>query len=164
MRALIFLVSLLAVTLVAAPAVAQKQPLGIFFSWGAFAQMSPRKCYAIAQAHNLPDRLKGQAYASVGTWPGRRVRSQLHFRLSRAKRAGSAVILRIDGRAFQLVGGGTNAWAPNARADAALVAAMRTGLEMSVETRSETGGRFRDRYHLRGAASAIDAAAIACVR
>jgi hypothetical protein len=39
---------------------------------------------------------------------------------------------------------------------------MRSGVTMTVETRSERGGIVRDRYALRGAPSAIDAAALAC--
>jgi hypothetical protein len=41
---------------------------------------------------------------------------------------------------------------------------MRTGLTMSVESRAETGAAIRDNYRLRGAATAIDAAALACSR
>jgi len=78
------------------------------------------------------------------------------------KRPQSAVLLRIDERTFQLVGGGNNAWAPDARADAEIVAAMRTGIDLAIETRSVTGALIRDQYQLRGAATAIDAAAIAC--
>ena len=74
------------------------------------------------------------------------------------------MLLRIDGRAFQLVGGGRDAWAPDARADADIQAAMRSGLAMVVETRSTQGLIVRDLYRLRGAATAIDAAAIACAR
>ena len=72
------------------------------------------------------------------------------------------MLLRIDGRSFQLVSGPRDAWAPDRRADAGIVAAMRTGLELVVETRSTAGTLVRDRYALRGAATAIDAAAIAC--
>jgi hypothetical protein len=39
---------------------------------------------------------------------------------------------------------------------------MRTGIDMTVETRSERGALVRNYYQLRGAATAIDAAAIAC--
>ena len=75
-----------------------------------------------------------------------------------------AILLRIDGRVFQMIGRGADAWAPDPAADAAIVAAMRNGVEMRIETRSAGGGRVRDHYHLRGAATAIDAAAIACAR
>lgn len=102
--------------------------------------------------------------ASIAAWPDRTVRPQLHIRLSQKKRPGSAVLLKIGGRSFQLVAGQENAWAPNAAADARIISAMRTGQAMSVETRAEQGGAIRDRYSLRGAATAIDAAIIACAR
>jgi hypothetical protein len=95
---------------------------------------------------------------------GARVRGQLHVRLSREKRQGSAVLLRIDGRPFQLAGGGINAWAPSPAVDEEIARAMRTGIGMSVETRSVRGALVRDFYLLRGAATAIDAAAIACTQ
>ena len=41
---------------------------------------------------------------------------------------------------------------------------MRTGIAMTVETRAASGRLIRDQYQLRGAASAIDAAALACLR
>ncbi len=39
---------------------------------------------------------------------------------------------------------------------------MRTGIDLVVETRTTRGLMVRDRYRLRGAATAMDAAAIAC--
>lgn len=144
----------------ASPALAQKQALGIFGQWGAFRDAA--RCYAISEPSGTRRRDGGRAFIAVGNWPGRNIRGQLHVRFAWPKRAGSAVLLRIDERTFQLIGGGADGWAPDAGADAAIVAAMRTGVEMSVETRSEGGGLLRDLYPLRGAATAIDAAAIAC--
>jgi hypothetical protein len=146
----------------AAPALAQPQSLGIFGTWGAFR--APDRCYAIAEPLSAPRPGDGRGFASVGYWPARAAGGQAFFRLSRAKREGSAVLLRIDDRTFQLRGGGADAWAADSSADAELVSAMRTGIEMSVETRSASGGLVRDSYRLRGAATAIDAAAIACAR
>ena len=143
-------------------AAAQQQALGIFGLWGAFAD--PGRCWAVSEPERRLGGREGRPYASVGFWPREGARGQIHFRLGRAKRAGSAVLLRIDRRTFQLVGGGTNAWAADPRADAEIVAAMRSGLEMTIETRSERGSLLRDSYGLRGAATAIDAAAIACSR
>jgi hypothetical protein len=146
----------------AAPALAQKQSLGIFGTWGAFK--APDRCYAVAEPLSPPRPGDGRGFASVGYWPARSGGGQAYFRLSRAKREGSAVLLRIDDRTFQLRGGGADAWAVDSAADAELVSAMRTGIELSVETRSAGGGLVRDSYRLRGAATAIDAAAIACAR
>jgi hypothetical protein len=146
----------------AMPAIAQPAPeaVGVYGLWGAFR--SPERCYAIA-APVQPGARDTRPFASVSYWPRQRVRGQLHVRLSRPKRDGSAVLLRIDGRSFQLVGRGWDAWAPDARADADLIAAMRTGLAMTIETRGENGRLVRDHYRLRGAATAVDAAAVACL-
>ncbi len=146
----------------ASPVAAQRQPLGIYSLWGAFRDNSPSRCFAVAQPTRGPRAEGWQPFAAVSWWPGRGVRGQLHVRLSRQKRPGSAVLLRIDGRPFQLAGGGVNAWAPNRAADAEILRAMRTGVGMSVETRSTRGTPVRDFYPLRGAATAMDAAAIAC--
>jgi hypothetical protein len=144
------------------PVAAQAQSLGIFGTWGAFR--GPDRCYAIAEPFQASSPGDGRGFASVGYWPARSVGGQAFFRLSRAKREGSAVLLRIDDRTFQLRGGGGDAWAADPAADSEIVSAMRTGIEMNVETRSAGGALVRDSYRLRGAATAIDAAAIACAR
>ena len=142
----------------AAPAMAQPRTLGAYGSWAAFRDGA--RCYAITQPYEGPGAQNWQPFASVGIWPGRG--GQLHIRLSREKRESSAVLLRIDGRTFQLTGGGRDAWAPDGRADAEIQAAMRTGVDLVVETRSAQGLLVRDFYRLQGAATAMDAAAIAC--
>lgn len=145
-------------TVVATPLAAQPRPLGTFGLWGAF--QDAQRCWAISRPSESTHR-DGGGFASIGWWP-RGARGQLHFRLGAAKREASAVLLRIDGRSFQLIGRGADAWAPDPRGDAELLAAMRSGVMMTVETRSQRGGIVRDRYPLRGAPSAIDAAALAC--
>ncbi len=130
--------------------------------WGAFS--GGGRCHAISQPYRAPAAETWRPFVAIGHWPGRRISGQLHVRLSREKRPGSAVLLRIDGRSFQLRGGGRDAWAPDARGDDEIMAAMRTGIEMVVETRSTRGLLVRDHYRLRGAATAMDAAALACAR
>ncbi|HEV2079493.1 MAG TPA: hypothetical protein VGR19_06300 [Allosphingosinicella sp.] len=155
------LIFLLMAALATAPAIAQA-PLGIYHRWGAFTQADAKRCYALSKAVSSAGRRVHQPYASVSFSPERGGAPQFYVRLSNRKRAGSAVILRIDDRAFQLIGQEIHAWAPDAAADTAIIGAMRTGVALSVETRSEGGTRVRDRYVLRGAASAIDSAAFAC--
>jgi hypothetical protein len=143
----------------ASPGVAQPRSLGVFGGWGAFA--GDGRCYAISEPSGTTSAAGWRPFASIGHWPGRG--GQFHVRLSRAKRQGSAVLIRIDGRSFQLAGGGRDAWASDPGADREIQTAMRTGIDMIVETRAEDGAAVRDRYGLRGAATAMDAAAIACV-
>jgi hypothetical protein len=155
-------VKMLVLTLLSAAAPASAQhALGVYGTWAAFRDGG--RCYAIAEPYQPPRPQDGRAYASVGYWIAG-ARGQPYFRLSRPKREGSAVLLRVDDRIFQLRGGGADAWAADSSADAEIVSAMRTGIEMSVETRAASGAFVRDSYRLRGAATAVDAAAIACLR
>lgn len=140
---------------IAVPAAA-KLSLGVYDGWGAFRDEAQGRCYAIAEP---PYKASNRPYASVGFWPQQGVRAQVYFRLSREKRAGSAMSVSIGEERYPLRSGGRNAWAVDARTDAAIIAAMRSAKSMSVQ-----GGGVVDSYQLRGAASAIDAAALSCAR
>jgi hypothetical protein len=153
----------LAALLLASPALATRTSLGTFDGWGAFRDDNPVRCFAIAQ----PVRGGGgkwRPFASVATWPQARVRGQVHIRLGREKLASAPVTLTIGDRRFQMVAGGADVWAPDPRIDAAIVAAMRSAPSMSIETRAITGGGFAESYALKGAATAMDAAALGCAR
>lgn len=144
----------------AAPADA-RTALGIYDRWGAFTDAGPVRCFAIAQPVQAGGG--GDPFASIATWPGQGSRNQLHIRLSRVRDPRARVTLSVGERRFDLIAGVADAWAPDARTDAAIVAAMRSGRSMSVETLAKTGQPFADVYALRGAATAIDAASLACV-
>lgn len=137
-------------------------PLGVFESWGAFRDPSPPRCFAIARPAGQSGR--GEAFASIATWPREGVRNQFHIRLSRPRAANARVTLSVGDRRFELKAGAADAWAPDWRTDTAIVAAMRDGRSMSVETLAANGAPFADTYALKGAATAIDAAAVGCAR
>ena len=145
----------------AAPARAADS-LGVFDGWGAFRDRGEERCYAIAE----PDRGSAggseRAFASVGNWPKNGVRGQLYLRLSRFPADGSRVYLSIGERRFALVSGAGQAWAQDARMDGAIIAAMSAATTMSVEGKGRNGRAFYDLYVLKGAATAMDAAALAC--
>ena len=148
---------------VAAP-LAAKDSLGIFSDWGAFRDASVPRCYAIAEAEPTRFSREFEPYSTIATWPARRVRGQVHFRLSRTPREGSRVSLRIGRQTFTLVAGEADAWARDAAMDAAIVAAMRSAESMTVRGTDSRGRRFSDSYSLAGAATAMDAATLACPR
>jgi len=158
MRRALFAICLL---LVAAPAAA-RDSLGVFDDWAAFRDPSLPRCYAITAA----DKGSGayQAYADVGTWPRQDVRGQVHVRTSREMVKGSRVSLSLGGKRYVLAGGGADAWAQDKRMDAAIVAAMRSADSMSVSGIAKGGRRFTDRYSLKGAPTAMDAATVGCAR
>lgn len=150
-----------ALALLSAPAAA-RDALGVYESWGAFRDGQPLRCFAIAQPLRLGSG-KWRPFATVSYWPVQRVRGQVHVRLSREKRGTVPVVLSIDERRFPMVAGGADAWAPDPRTDAAIVAAMRSGQTLRISSQSVAGG-FTDTYVLKGAATAIDAAALGCAR
>lgn len=142
-----------------------KVSLGIYDGWGAFrTEEGAPRCYAIAEPSARAGGSDWQGYASIGYWPTRAVRGQLYFRLSKEKRDGASVTLSIGQQKFALVSGGANAWASDTKMDAAIIAALRSATSMTVSVPAKKGGVVADTYRLRGAASAIDAAALGCSR
>lgn len=150
-----------ALLLVAAPAAA-RDTIGVYRNWGAFRDAAPARCYAIARPAMAGGRSGG--WASVASWPGRGLRASLHIRLSRERDRSAPVTLTIGERRFDLTANGFDAWAADAASDRAIVAALRSGRSMSVEAVGAGGRPFADVYLLAGAATAIDAATLACVR
>ena len=151
--------ALLWVAALATPAAARDR-IGIYKGWGAFRDAQPSRCYAIAQPQVTGGRSRG--WASIATWPDRGLHGSLHVRLSRERDRSAGVTLSVGERRFALVANGVDAWAADAPSDRAIVTALRSGRSMSVETVGVRGGPFADTYSLAGAATAIDAAALAC--
>lgn len=148
------------------PVAAQaRDVLGVFQRWGAFRDMAQKRCFAIAQPlAGGWEKSPWKPFASIGYWPRAGVRGQVSMRLSHALADGTKARMAIGDQRFDLLGGGADVWSADQRMDAGIVAAMRSGERMSVSGRAKAGGVFTDRYDLRGAATAIDAAALGCAR
>jgi hypothetical protein len=141
-------------------AAAARDTVGVWHGWAAFRD--PGRCYAIARPVIAGGGRAGAPYASVGSWPGRGLRSSFQVRLSAVRDRAGEVTLTVGERRFRLVAGDVDAWAEDAASDRALVAALRSGRSMSIEAVTASGRPFADSYALAGAATAIDAAALAC--
>ena len=102
-------------------------------------------------------------FATVGTWPAKRLRASFHLHLSAPRDRAAPVTLAIGERRFPLIGTDRDIWAPDGATDHALVMAMRSGRSMSVSAVDTRHRPFADTYALAGAAAAIDAATLACV-
>jgi hypothetical protein len=148
----------LALLCLAAP-LAARDSLGVYDGWAAFRDAKPVRCYAVAKAQGSPP---APAYLTISNWPERKVRGAVHFVLSRE--VAGAARLAVGGERFTLVTKGRNAWAANAREDAAIVAALRSAARLSVSASGAKGGVFTDRYALVGAATAMDAATVGCAK
>lgn len=138
---------------------AARDSLGVFGGWAAFRDPAVPRCYAIATPRGQRD---GTAWLSIGTWPAADVRSQVHVRLPAAVASDAPLVLAVGDRRFRLTARGRNAWASGARADAAIVAAMRGSRSLGIAGTREGGGRLALGWSLSGAATAIDAATLGC--
>jgi hypothetical protein len=136
-----------------------KDRLGAYQSWAAFKDPEVPRCYAIGS----PDEAIGSGgYVSVGFWPKRGLGHQVYVRLSLTRRTDAGITLTVGGRRFQLAPDGNGGWAKDRKMDLAIIAAMRSAQSMSVQSTGKNGGNIIEAYALRGAASAIDAAALGC--
>lgn len=147
----------------AAP-LAAKDSLGVFSDWGAFRDPAVPRCYAIAVPAESKASREFEPFATVATWPRRKLRGQVHFRLSRQIAPRANVTLILGRKSFKLTGGGADAWAQDRTMDAAIVAAMRSTTRMTIRSTDRSGRRFASTYSLSGAASAMDAATLGCAR
>ncbi|MCU0729808.1 MAG: hypothetical protein MUF41_06895 [Sphingopyxis sp.] len=159
MRATALIVALCAAS-IAVP-VSARDALGVFEDWGAFRDPATPRCYAIAEPDSASS---GGFYATVGFWPRDRVRAQIFVRFPRGLAASSQPTLRVGGQNFTLTPRGRGAWAVDARMDAVIVAAMRSAGRMEASGRDTAGALMTGSWRLRGAATAIDAAALGCAR
>jgi hypothetical protein len=158
------LLTAIALLACAAPVLAQqgRVALGIFESWGAFRDPAGPRCYAIASPDASVGTASVRGYASVGYWPKSQVRGQLYIRLTRSRAPRAELRLTLGARRFILTGNGVHGWASDPRMDAAIVAAMRSNPSMVAESIGTDGRAIADTYRLRGAATAMDAAALGC--
>lgn len=161
-RVMIF--GLLSLVLLLAAAPPGRVPLGIFSGWGAFRDPQPLRCYAIASPEGRRGDGNFQSFASVAIWPRQKINGQLHIRLRIERARNSPIRLVFGDKSFALVAASVDAWAPDPRADAAIIAAMRGGTSMRVAWVSKDGRDRADGYLLKGVATAIDAAALGCAR
>lgn len=154
------LAGLVVAAALSAPAIA-KDRLGIYQSWVAFRDPGTR-CYAIAEPEDMVGTATQSGYLSVAFWPKQRITHQVYVRLSRVRSANSGITLNAGGRRFRLTARGSEGWAPDRASDQVIVAAIRSAASLSVESLGRDGRAIVDTYALRGAPSAIDAAALGC--
>jgi hypothetical protein len=145
----------------AMPAMA-RDALGVWEDWAAFRDTAVPRCYAIAMPAPGGRPREIVPYMTIGTWPRRNVRGQLHWRLSHRVASGSKVTLNLAGASFELIAGDALAWTQDLRMDAAVLGKLRNAASLSVVGKGRDGRTFRDSYRLGGAASAMDAATLGC--
>ena len=149
------------ILLLAGPLLA-KDRLGVYQGWAAFRDPAMPRCYAISAPDETLRTPTRPAFMAIGFWPKRGITHQIYVRMSRDRSVNSGVTLSAGGRRFRLKAAGETVWATDRRMDMAIVAAMRSSTSLSIEAIGDDGRSIVDAYSLRGAPSAIDAAALGC--
>ena len=129
-------------------------------SWAAIDRGS--QCEALSRSVKIAAKGKAQAIAGFTFTADRKHWGEFHARLSRMPRANASVMLKVGDQPFLLVARGNDAWSSGPLQDQAIIAAMREGGWITVESRDAIGSRFADPYSSDGAPTAIDAAAARC--
>lgn len=101
-------------------------------------------------------------YAGFAFERGGGRQGQFYVHLSKASRPGATIVATIGDQPFLLAGRGEWGWSRNVGQQAAMIAAIRSGGSMRIDSRDVRGARIVDRYALSAAPTAIDAAAAAC--
>lgn len=135
----------------------------VLFAGGAWAAVDRGEaCEALTRSQRIATNDNVQAVAGISFAADRRRWGEFHVRLSRMPRGDASVMLQVGDQPFLLSTRGGWAWSRGSLQAQAIMAAIRDGVSMRVESRDESGVRFSDPYLLDGAPTAIDAAAARC--
>jgi len=155
-----------AATCLSSSAWAQRKTIGTFTDWTAFADGSGDKriCYVGSVPMKAEGKYtrRGDTYTLISHRPGERVFGEVSVEAGYTYKPGSEVVVDVDGKKFKLFTKGGNAWASDATADKAIVAAMKAGRRMIIKGTSSRGTLTTDTYSLSGITAAYKAIDKAC--
>lgn len=135
----------------------------VIYARGAWAAIDRgATCEALSRSQKVEPRSAVQPVVGLTFTPDHRRWGEFHARLSRTPRADASVLLQVGDQPFMLAARSGWAWSRGPLQAQAIIAALREGATMRVESRDTAGLRFSDPYLLDGAPTAIDAAAARC--
>jgi hypothetical protein len=152
--------ALLAVMAVASSANAQS-PTRIeqFKAWGSYFYQAAggKVCYVLSvPVKKLPEKVDhGDIFFLVSQRPGQNISYEPQAMMSCELQAGSKVDVKVDNRSFTMFTKGKSAWLENAAEEPALVAAMKSGHQMTVSATSKRGTGTSYEYNLSGISAAL---------
>lgn len=152
-----------------APAGAQEsKTIGTFDDWAAYAAGEGRAkiCYmhAVPQTSEGDYTQRGATFVQISHRPAEKAFNVVNVTAGYTYKQGGEVEAEVDGNKHTLFTHGDGAWARDAKADAALIAAMKAGNAMVVRGTSARGTLTIDTYSLKGFSAAHAAIDKACGR
>lgn len=156
---------LLAISALAAPALAEPTAVGRFRDWAVFTEERGGDliCYAASQATSkAPSSVRhGDVWFYVTSWKSGQANNQPSLKVTFDLQSGSTPRATIGRSSWNLFTSGGEAFADDAD-DPRIVDAMRKGSSLSVSARSARGTNVTYRFSLSGSADAIAKAQEAC--
>ncbi|WP_157014485.1 invasion associated locus B family protein [Mesorhizobium xinjiangense] len=147
---------------VAGPALAQSATkVGQYNAWGTYSYQSDsgKVCYVLSvPTDKQPASLDhGDIFFFVSQKPGQNVAYEPQFIAAYDLR--DKVSVKVGDRTFTLFTKGKSAWLENAAEEPQLVAAMKSGADMTVNATSGRGNPTQYSFSLRGISAALDSIA-----
>lgn len=130
-----------------------------FNAWGAYSYQSTggKVCYVLSiPKEKAPSSVDhGDIFFLVSQRPGQNISYEPQAMMGYPLQENSKVNVVIDGRTFVMFTKGNSAWVENAAEEPALVAAMKSGKDMSVQATSRRGTGTTYSYSLSGISAAL---------
>ena len=151
----------LALTLASASVVSAQTPTRIqqFKAWGAYSYKSGNStvCFVLSVPTTKEPAAvdHGDIFFIVSQRPGQNISYEPQAMMGYPLQANSKVTVSIDGKSFVMFTKDKAAWVENAAEEPALVAAMKTGHNMSVSAVSGRGTKTSYSYSLQGISAAL---------
>lgn len=155
------IVTALALTLASAGIASAQTPTRIqqFKAWGAYSYKSGSStvCYVLSVPTTKEPAAvdHGDIFFIVSQRPGQNISYEPQAMMGYPLQANSKVTVTIDGKNFVMFTKDKAAWVENAAEEPALVAAMKTGHNMSVSAVSGRGTKTSYAYSLSGISAAL---------
>lgn len=131
-----------------------------FNAWGAYSYQSgnSKVCYVLSvPREKAPASVNhGDIFFLVSQRPGQNISYEPQAMMGYPLQDNSKVTVTVDGRDFVMFTKGNSAWVENAAEEPALVAAMRSGRDMSVKATSRRGTGTTYSYSLSGITAALN--------
>jgi hypothetical protein len=130
-----------------------------FNAWGAYSYQATggKVCYVLSiPKEKAPSSVDhGDIFFLVSQRPGQNISYEPQAMMGYQLKENSKVNVVIDGRTFVMFTKGNSAWVENAAEEPALVAAMKSGKDMSVQATSRRGTGTTYSYSLSGISAAL---------
>lgn len=149
------------------PVIPKPNLLGNYGTWSAHANgaNTTKTCWALSMpVKRIPyTRLKyTSAYIYISTRPAEGIKNEIAINLGYPTGSIQNALADIDGKRFELVTKGTNAWVRDREQEKTFVYYLRRSRILGVKAYSSRGTPTYDTYNLRNAGQAIDRALNEC--